>query len=85
MYRVNAHLTVDFGLCRNVGMGISSVCARVGGILAPQILLIGDFVEPLPLIIFGTMSISGGLLALGLPEYTGKPLATDLSDFSSTR
>ena len=66
-------------------MGVSSMCGRIGGILAPQILLIGDYAGPLPLIIFGVMSIVGGAIAMMLPELTGKPLAQNIDDTQLNR
>ncbi|XP_072019159.1 organic cation transporter protein-like [Amphiura filiformis] len=65
---------------RSAGMGISSMSARIGGILAPLILVLGDYWKPLPLIIFGACSISAGLLALILPETKGKALPETLQE-----
>ncbi|XP_070546898.1 organic cation transporter protein-like [Ptychodera flava] len=53
---------------RNSGVGVCSMCARVGGILAPQILLLSTLWEPLAVVVFGACSISAGLLVLLLPE-----------------
>ncbi|CAG5134164.1 unnamed protein product [Candidula unifasciata] len=68
---------------RNSGIGISSLCARLGGILAPYIadvghLIEGDFSLALPLIIFGGASIVAGLLALTLPETSDQALPETL-------
>ncbi|XP_071956981.1 organic cation transporter protein-like [Antedon mediterranea] len=65
---------------RSVGMGTSSMSARVGGILAPIILEIGKIWPPLPLMIFSFMSISAGLLALLLPETLNKELPETIED-----
>ncbi len=61
-------------------MGVSSMSARVGGIIAPLILILGDYWQPLPLLIFGTSSISAGLLVLILPETKGKALPETLEE-----
>ncbi|XP_070569258.1 organic cation transporter protein-like [Ptychodera flava] len=53
---------------RTSGVGVCSMCARVGGILAPQILLLSTLWEPLAVVVFGACSISAGLLILLLPE-----------------
>ncbi|XP_060594048.1 organic cation transporter protein-like isoform X2 [Ruditapes philippinarum] len=58
---------------RNAGMGSSSCMARVGGMIAPYIadldrLVGGSFGKALPQVVFGTLSIIAGLLALYLPE-----------------
>ncbi|XP_033115307.1 organic cation transporter protein-like [Anneissia japonica] len=65
---------------RSVGMGLSSVAARVGGILSPFILEIESLWKHLPLVIFGCSSIAAGLLALFLPETNGKQLPESLAE-----
>ncbi|XP_064636407.1 organic cation transporter protein-like isoform X2 [Lineus longissimus] len=65
---------------RNVGMGIASMSARIGGILAPFVLLIGEYSAPVPLILFGVLSIIGGLTSLLLPETLGRPLPETVED-----
>ena len=65
---------------RNIGMGVSSMCARIGGMLAPQILELSRFWGPLPLILFGGFAILSGGLALYLPETSGKPLPQTMED-----
>ncbi len=61
-------------------MGTASMSARIGGMLAPQIVLLGDYSAPLPLLIFGIISLIGGCLGLLLPEPTGKPLPDTFDD-----
>lgn len=58
---------------RNVGLGASSMMARIGGILAPFINMLSNVWRPLPLIIFGSAAFIGGLLSLLLPETHNKP------------
>ncbi|XP_070567616.1 organic cation transporter protein-like [Ptychodera flava] len=66
---------------RNVGMGGSSMSARIGGIISPYIMLLGDYVwEPLPFVIFGFLSILAGLLALFLPETRNKALPETIEE-----
>ncbi|CAD7084046.1 unnamed protein product [Hermetia illucens] len=65
---------------RNVGLGASSMVARIGGILAPYIILLGDIWTPLPLNIFGAMAFTGGLLSLLLPETQNKPMLETIED-----
>ncbi|GFR97680.1 organic cation transporter protein [Elysia marginata] len=60
---------------RNIGMGVASMSARIGGILAPLILDLQSVSKPLPLVIFGALSIFAGVMALLLPETAGRPLA----------
>ena len=70
---------------RSIGMGMSSVAARVSGIMSPIILLLGNYWAPLPLIIFGISSILAGVFALLLPETKGRPLPETLEDSENIR
>ncbi|XP_072021112.1 organic cation transporter protein-like isoform X2 [Amphiura filiformis] len=63
---------------RSIGMGMSSMCARISGIIAPFILILGNYWEQLPFVIFGVNSIIAGLLALLLPETHGMSLPETL-------
>lgn len=65
---------------RNVGMGTSSMCARVGGILAPYINLLSEVWKPFPMIVFGVLAFAGGLLSLFLPETLNKALPETIED-----
>ncbi|KAH8363598.1 hypothetical protein KR084_011914 [Drosophila pseudotakahashii] len=65
---------------RNVGLGASSMVARVGGILAPYLKLLGEIWPPLPLIICGALSLTAGLLSLFLPETLNKPMPETIED-----
>ncbi|EDW80822.1 uncharacterized protein Dwil_GK11735 [Drosophila willistoni] len=65
---------------RNVALGASSMMARVGGILAPYLKLLGEIWQPLPLIICGALSLTAGFLSLLLPETHNKPLPETIED-----
>ncbi|XP_006822653.1 organic cation transporter protein-like [Saccoglossus kowalevskii] len=65
---------------RTIGLGLSSMCARIGGILAPQMILIKTLWEPLPIIIFGATSILAGLVTLLLPETRNQKLPETLEE-----
>jgi len=65
---------------RNVGLGASSMVARVGGILAPYLNLLGEIWRPLPLVICGALSFTAGLLSLLLPETLNKPMPETIED-----
>ncbi|XP_038058414.1 organic cation transporter protein-like [Patiria miniata] len=53
---------------RSMGMGMSSMSARLSGVIAPVILILGKYWEPIPLVVFGGCSLLAGFLALLLPE-----------------
>ncbi|XP_076063522.1 organic cation transporter protein-like isoform X2 [Oratosquilla oratoria] len=59
---------------RSVGVGSCSMCARIGGIVAPFIASLAHTYKPLPLIIFGLLSIISGCLIVFLPETLGTEL-----------
>ncbi|XP_072018665.1 organic cation transporter protein-like [Amphiura filiformis] len=65
---------------RSIGMGISSMASRVGGILSPLITVLGDYWLPLPSIIIGCFAVLAGLLALLLPETRGKNLPETIEE-----
>lgn len=62
---------------RNVGIGVSSMMARIGAILAPYIVLLADLPnlnKTLPLVIFGVLGVTAGILSLWLPETLFSPM-----------
>ena len=61
-------------------MGVSSMSARVSGVLSPLILMLQSYWTPLPLLVFGSCSILAGLLTLMLPETGKRPLPETLQD-----
>ncbi|XP_071788754.1 organic cation transporter protein-like [Asterias amurensis] len=65
---------------RTIGVGLSSMSARISGTLAPVILLLGKFWEPLPLVIFGTSAVVAGALTLLLPETLNQPLPETIEE-----
>jgi len=67
---------------RNTAVGTCSLFARIGGMLAPQVVSLGTlYFHSLPLIFMGVISLIGGILILGfLPETLGKPLPDTIKD-----
>ena len=65
---------------RNSGMGLVSVAARVGGIMAPFIVSLGEAVPHLQFTVLGVMSLAAGLLNLRLPETAGCELPDTITD-----
>ncbi|XP_076330221.1 organic cation transporter protein-like [Tachypleus tridentatus] len=64
---------------RNVGVGCSSTCARIGAIVAPFMKEVGAVSHPsVPFGIFGGFSVAAGLLCLLLPETNEKTLPDTL-------
>ncbi|XP_041461673.1 organic cation transporter protein-like [Lytechinus variegatus] len=65
---------------RSVGVGTCSMMARVGAIVSPLILILGDYYYSAPLIIFGTTTILAGFLSLLFPETRGKKLPETIEE-----
>jgi len=65
---------------RNVGLGASSMCGRIGGIIAPNLNLLAEIWKPFPLLIFGGMAFTAGFLSLLLPETLNKTLPETIED-----
>ena len=65
---------------RNSGMGLMSVAARLGGIIAPFIVSLGQTSPNLQFTVFGLMSLTAGLLNLKLPETKGAQLPETVGD-----
>lgn len=54
---------------RNVGVGSSSTCARIGSMVAPFVKELGKATNPeVPFAVYGGLSVVSGLLVLLLPE-----------------
>ncbi|XP_037694603.1 solute carrier family 22 member 20 [Choloepus didactylus] len=60
---------------RQMGMGFTSVSARLGGLAAPLVSTLGEFSAVLPPVGFGATSILAGLAVCLLPETRDLPLA----------
>ncbi|KAJ8026707.1 Solute carrier family 22 member 3 [Holothuria leucospilota] len=70
---------------RAFGVGMCSAGSRVGGVVAPLLLYLGSIFESLPLILFASSSILGGLLILLLPETNKKPLPDTIEETLNLR
>ncbi|XP_070699439.1 organic cation/carnitine transporter 2-like [Pempheris klunzingeri] len=64
---------------RNTAMGCCSMAARIGTIISPFIIYLGQYFKALPYILMGALAISGAVLCLLLPETYGKALPETIS------
>ena len=68
-------------VARAVGIGSSSVFARIGGIVAPYVGSLDDVFGPaVPLAIFGISAFAAGLLALFLPETMNRKIPDTIEE-----
>ncbi|NXA08190.1 S22AD protein, partial [Sapayoa aenigma] len=65
---------------RQTGVGLCSMSARVAAILAPLVRLLGQYHRAIPMAIFGSAPVVGGLLCVLLPETRGTELVDDIGD-----
>ncbi|XP_057676961.1 solute carrier family 22 member 4 [Corythoichthys intestinalis] len=68
---------------RNTAMGCCSMAARIGTIISPFIIYLGQYYKALPYILMGALAISGAFLCLLLPETFGKPLPETLTQMQT--
>nr|XP_033811685.1 solute carrier family 22 member 6-A-like isoform X2 [Geotrypetes seraphini] len=67
-------------IVRQTGMGFITMMARLGGIVAPMVLMAGDYVLFLPLVVFGGAPIISGVAACFLPEMLNAPLLDTIEE-----
>uniref|UniRef100_A0A8C4GI12 Major facilitator superfamily (MFS) profile domain-containing protein n=1 Tax=Dicentrarchus labrax TaxID=13489 RepID=A0A8C4GI12_DICLA len=77
VYAVSSELVPT--VIRNTAMGCCSMAARVGTIVSPFIIYLGQYYKALPYILMGCLAISGAFLCLLLPETYGKALPETIS------
>ncbi|XP_048806552.1 solute carrier family 22 member 13-like isoform X1 [Lagopus muta] len=62
---------------RQSGVGLCSMAARVAGIIAPLILILEQYHSAIPMAVYGSATVLGGLLCFLLPETRGVELPDD--------
>eukprot|EP00197_Chlamydomonas_leiostraca_P012629 CAMPEP_0202879236 /NCGR_PEP_ID=MMETSP1391-20130828/33331_1 /ASSEMBLY_ACC=CAM_ASM_000867 /TAXON_ID=1034604 /ORGANISM="Chlamydomonas leiostraca, Strain SAG 11-49" /LENGTH=609 /DNA_ID=CAMNT_0049561553 /DNA_START=103 /DNA_END=1928 /DNA_ORIENTATION=+ len=72
-------------LVRSAVLGAENEAARVGGIAAPWIVLLGTQLNmpAMPFLIFGCTSVLAGLLIFTLPETLGAPMPDTMKDMDN--
>ncbi|XP_062292958.1 organic cation transporter protein [Scomber scombrus] len=65
---------------RQNGIGLGSMCARTGGVLAPMMYLLRGISPQAPMILCGVCPLLGSALTLLLPETANKPLPDTIED-----
>eukprot|EP00405_Crypthecodinium_cohnii_P038545 CAMPEP_0206537900 /NCGR_PEP_ID=MMETSP0325_2-20121206/7568_1 /ASSEMBLY_ACC=CAM_ASM_000347 /TAXON_ID=2866 /ORGANISM="Crypthecodinium cohnii, Strain Seligo" /LENGTH=645 /DNA_ID=CAMNT_0054035287 /DNA_START=209 /DNA_END=2146 /DNA_ORIENTATION=- len=67
---------------RSEAMGLHSLAARAGGMMASLVANLGKTSKALPLIIFGLPCLASGIsILLTMPETRGKPMMDTIEDF----
>ncbi|XP_045916738.1 organic cation transporter protein [Micropterus dolomieu] len=65
---------------RQNGIGIGSMCARTGGVLAPMLYLLRSISPQAPMVLCGLCPLLGAVLTLLLPETANKSLPDTIED-----
>lgn len=65
---------------RNVGIGVASMIARIGSMVAPFAIALKHIGPAFPPIVLGVIPLIGALLVLRLPETCGQPLPASIED-----
>ncbi|GAU99528.1 hypothetical protein RvY_10520 [Ramazzottius varieornatus] len=69
---------------RNKGLGVCSFAMRLGGVLAPQLLLLGTYTSPeVPFVLCGILGLGGAAVTYILPETRGVRLPETVEDIMS--
>lgn len=69
---------------RQNGIGMCSMCARVGGVIAPIISLLRNISHHAPMVVFGLCPLIGAALTMFLPETAHRPLPDSIDDVEGT-
>lgn len=75
-------------ILRNQGIGICSTSARVGSLIAPYIVMLAQLQEvsaTLPMVVFGSLAVAAGLLALFLPETLMSNMAQTVEEINKNK
>ena len=70
---------------RNIGMGMATLAARIGGIIAPFIVLLAEYDKTFPMMVFAGVALVAGVAGLRLPETKGKSLPETLEEDQATQ
>ncbi|XP_064403541.1 organic cation transporter protein-like isoform X2 [Halichondria panicea] len=65
---------------RNIGAGVATIGARLGGFFAPIVLLLVGYGVGLPMLVLGSVGTLTGLLSFTLPETLGQPMPETLRE-----
>uniref|UniRef100_G3R4H4 Solute carrier family 22 member 4 n=1 Tax=Gorilla gorilla gorilla TaxID=9595 RepID=G3R4H4_GORGO len=72
-------------LVRNMAVGVTSTASRVGSIIAPYFVYLGDYNRMLPYIVMGSLTVLIGILTLFFPESLGMTLPETLEQMQKVK
>ncbi|XP_076152984.1 solute carrier family 22 member 4-like [Alosa pseudoharengus] len=70
---------------RNMAMGTCSMAARIGTIISPFIIYLGNYYKYLPYLFIGGLAVFSGMLCFVLPETFGKVLPDSITEMQTVR
>ena len=77
---IDLHGFISLSPFRQSGLGWVSMMARLGAMVAPLVLLLGEYVTWLPGLIYGLVPVLSGVAAFLLPETLNIPLPDTIQD-----
>lgn len=72
-------------LVRNMAVGVTSMASRVGSIIAPYFVYLGDYNRILPYILMGSLTVLIGIITLFFPESYGMALPETLEQMQKVK
>ncbi|XP_031572944.1 solute carrier family 22 member 15-like [Actinia tenebrosa] len=69
---------------RNSGLGVASVANRIGGILCPGVVALGEHSKSMPMLVFAACAFVSGVVGLKLPETKGRALPETFEDVDNS-
>lgn len=70
---------------RNLSIGFCEMMSRIGGILAPYVIVLGRISPILPMLVLSFISLIGGVIAFVLPETLNRQLPSTIRESSERR
>ncbi|XP_060219703.1 organic cation/carnitine transporter 2-like [Meriones unguiculatus] len=70
---------------RNMGLGVSSTASRLGSILSPYFVYLGEINRSLPYIVMGSLTILTAIITLFFPESSGAPLPDTIDEMQKVK
>ncbi|XP_055458843.1 solute carrier family 22 member 21-like [Psammomys obesus] len=70
---------------RNMGVGVSSTASRLGSILSPYFVYLGEINRSLPYIVMGSLTILTAIITLFFPESSGAPLPDTIDEMQKIK
>ncbi|XP_058382601.1 steroid transmembrane transporter SLC22A24-like isoform X1 [Diceros bicornis minor] len=79
------HIELSPTVIRSIAGGVNAMFSRIGGALAPLLVILRVYSPHLPWILYGAFPILAGLVVLFLPETRNQPIPNTIQDVENNR